>query len=318
MTISKHLPEKSSNETALEESTSSSGEYLANQLRERVSGLVMLIAGGSGPMPCGSLATLTPDGSYSRILSASSPSREESRSRTSSVRWPDWGIALGGELGALPTWERRTDEQESSSLGVGQPTPRSQDAKHAGVTDFKLSRQHGMDLLHVRVGRETHPTQGELWASPRASDGEKGGPNQRGSKGDQMLPSQVQNWPTPSATDHKGSSTVGRAAGQLSEATETGMWATPTISAGSGGPGNSGTDGVLNLRPQVQGLSLNSRWTLQLVGLPADWMDYPNDHIRIAASRPKYSGPRDLGQDSTSTKNPGRSPRARKPTESTG
>lgn len=34
------------------------------------------------------------------------------------------------------------------------------------------------------------------WPSPRGSDGEKGGPNQRGSKGDQMLPSAVM-WPTP-------------------------------------------------------------------------------------------------------------------------
>lgn len=43
-----------------------------------------------------------------------------------------------------------------------------------------------------------------LWSSPRASDGEKGGPNMRGSKYDQMLPSQAVsmvegNWPTPNA-----------------------------------------------------------------------------------------------------------------------
>lgn len=34
------------------------------------------------------------------------------------------------------------------------------------------------------------------WASPRATDGEKGGPNQRGSKGDAMLPSMA-SWATP-------------------------------------------------------------------------------------------------------------------------
>lgn len=49
---------------------------------------------------------------------------------------------------------------------------------------------------------------GSLWSSPRASDGEKGGPNMRGSKGDQMLPSQVVSmvegqWPTPTARDYR-------------------------------------------------------------------------------------------------------------------
>lgn len=38
------------------------------------------------------------------------------------------------------------------------------------------------------------------WATPRAGDGEKGGPNQAGSKGDLMLPSMAAQWPTPSAS----------------------------------------------------------------------------------------------------------------------
>jgi hypothetical protein len=42
-----------------------------------------------------------------------------------------------------------------------------------------------------------------LWASPRASDGEKGGPNQRGSKGDLALPSQAAQWPTPTVHDYR-------------------------------------------------------------------------------------------------------------------
>jgi hypothetical protein len=37
------------------------------------------------------------------------------------------------------------------------------------------------------------------WITPKASDGKNGGPNQRGSKGDLMLPSMVAQWPTPSA-----------------------------------------------------------------------------------------------------------------------
>ena len=46
-----------------------------------------------------------------------------------------------------------------------------------------------------------------LLPTPRALDGEKSGPNQRGSKGDLALPSAVvQLLPTPTATDAKGSS----------------------------------------------------------------------------------------------------------------
>lgn len=43
------------------------------------------------------------------------------------------------------------------------------------------------------------------WPTARASDGEKGGPNQRGSKGDMMLPSAAHlvRWPTATARDWK-------------------------------------------------------------------------------------------------------------------
>lgn len=51
------------------------------------------------------------------------------------------------------------------------------------------------------VGMES---QAKYWSSPRATDGINGGPNQRGSKGDLMLPSMAAQWPTPAARDHKG------------------------------------------------------------------------------------------------------------------
>lgn len=44
------------------------------------------------------------------------------------------------------------------------------------------------------VGQSTH------WMTPRATDGAKGGPNQRGSKGDVMLSSASSMWPTPDAS----------------------------------------------------------------------------------------------------------------------
>ena len=43
--------------------------------------------------------------------------------------------------------------------------------------------------------------QSENWSAPRASDCEKGGPNMRGSKGDQPLPSQTAQWSVPRTSD---------------------------------------------------------------------------------------------------------------------
>ncbi len=53
-----------------------------------------------------------------------------------------------------------------------------------------------------------------LLPTPRATDGTKGGPNQRGSKGDLMLPSAVTALlPTPAARDSKGTDLPSRTGG---------------------------------------------------------------------------------------------------------
>jgi hypothetical protein len=65
----------------------------------------------------------------------------------------------------------------------------------------------GNTLYHggkkVQLGLEH---QAKDWSAPKASDGEKGGPNQRGSKGDIPLPGQAANWPGPATRDYRGSS----------------------------------------------------------------------------------------------------------------
>jgi hypothetical protein len=61
----------------------------------------------------------------------------------------------------------------------------------------------GVTAAPTRSGDDQEMT---LLPTPRATDGTKGGPNQRGSSGDLMLPSAVMLLPTPMATDYKGSS----------------------------------------------------------------------------------------------------------------
>lgn len=74
---------------------------------------------------------------------------------------------------------------------------------------------------------------GALLPTPRATDGTKGGPNQRGSSGDLMLPSAVNLLPTPRAVDASGVRGVtpnrsdesnGRAGETLSDVGMDGRW----------------------------------------------------------------------------------------------
>lgn len=73
------------------------------------------------------------------------------------------------------------------------PTPTVSDTNGAGA--------HGDGGLDLRTAVSLLPT-------PRASDGEKGGPNQRGSSGDLMLPSAVALLPTPAVNDMGEGKTV--------------------------------------------------------------------------------------------------------------
>ena len=138
--------------------------------------------------------------------------------------FPTSGMTRNGVAYALPTWEPATDVSASSSLlltpvasegekatfqqGSAQrsltgqpfltnqirdvydlntrmlPTPTSSDTNVAG--------KHGDGGLDLRTAVSLLPT-------PKASDGEKGGPNQRGSSGDWPLPAIAHLLPTPVA-----------------------------------------------------------------------------------------------------------------------
>jgi hypothetical protein len=93
------------------------------------------------------------------------------------------------------TWERPTSEPASSSW----PTPTA--SRVGQRTDTRCSGDgrstpNKLGWAVAEFSESARPT-------PRASDGAKGGPNQRGSKGDLMLPSAAVQWPTPSARDWK-------------------------------------------------------------------------------------------------------------------
>lgn len=126
-----------------------------------------------------------------------------------------------------------------------------------------------------------------IWPSPRATDGEKGGPNQRGSKGDLMLPSAVRQWLTPTNCS-TGAGHQGREGGlNLQTAV---AWATPTSLDWRSTQASEATH-AKNSRPLSEqvgqqdleshntngkpraSLRLNPAWVSQLQGYPDGWLD---------------------------------------------
>jgi hypothetical protein len=112
-----------------------------------------------------------------------------------SETWPTSGMTRSGAVYPLPPWVPLTSDSEcSSSPTTLLPTPTASDRFGTGV--------HGEGGPDLR-------TTISLLPRPRATDGSKGGPNQRGSSGDLMLPSAVAKLlPTPQAHDGRPSSPV--------------------------------------------------------------------------------------------------------------
>lgn len=91
------------------------------------------------------------------------------------------------------------------------------------------------------------PGQAAAWATPRATEGEKGGPNGRDGSGSAHLASQAATWPTPVANDGKGPQPVERPEGDDSLSTR-----------------------VSRTKP---GLVLNPVFVEALMGWPLGWTD---------------------------------------------
>ena len=109
-------------------------------------------------------------------------------SESYSATRPSSGMTRNGVAYELPTPALHTDDTGFSFL----PTPRASRGASGTETIYML----GGELSNE------NRTQGQvLMPTPLASDGEKGGPNQRGAKGDLRLSSAVHLMPTPAAND---------------------------------------------------------------------------------------------------------------------
>ena len=268
--------------------TASSVAHRARVLVSLVNDLAQQTNDSAGPRPYVLLAKLTPDGSYGRTLAGSLALNRVGLPLPYSGRWPKWGIASGGDIGALPMLELRINGKEFSS-SEGWPTPRAyshgDDTSAPGLTALDVVARglypDNERYWQTPAADSFRPCGGDRkdemgldqqarmqWPSPRATDGTKGGPNQHGSKGDLMLSSAVTQWPTPQAHDaHTGNpARVGR---------------------NNGGGNRNLNDEVVSGAGQ-----LNPSWVSLLMGLPAEWTnpDVPNDALALWPGWPARPG----------------------------
>ena len=184
----------------------------------------------------------------------------------SSLTLPKWGSMRDGVLS-----ERMTSALRTAGKDCGLwPTPTA--SEHTGPGH---AAQGGMNLRtavamwptptvcgnYNRKGLSANSGDGlatsvKTWPTPLATDGSKGGPNQKGGKGDLRLASAVhqvsRNWPTPVASMSKGSSPV--ALTRKSGADRSGDRLDHAVMASDGG-------------------QLNPTWVEWLMGWPLGWTD---------------------------------------------
>lgn len=157
------------------------------------------------------------------------------------------------------------------------PTPTRRDYK-----DTEIRREpHRPDDVDT-LARALTDVPAALLPTSRATDGTKGGPNQRGSSGDLMLPSAVQLLPTTTAADSKSSGAAGYTTGHdgttLTDATvrQPERW-------GEYGPAIRRWESLT--RPAPEPTKLNTKGNPKLsdefdewfMGLPAGWIaDVPD------------------------------------------
>lgn len=276
MTSTQTLARHDSPPMESDESTSSWVDRHARALVWLVNDLARQTPDSAGPKPLESSEKSGQDMWYTRIRPVWRVHQAVLFSTPLQKKWPKWGIRSGGAHGALPMLERPIGGNESLS-SAGWPTPEAgvygtadvprllarrervkaekKNGNGFGLTlgqkiavmnwptpraySFQDSHLPGLTTLDIRV-RGLYPDADRYWPSLRATDGSSSGPNQRGSKGDLMLPSAVQLWPTPAAADstggkiRKGMGPTGqmpdgsKATVSLNQAVSQ-LWPTPTV-----------------------------------------------------------------------------------------
>lgn len=181
--------------------------------------------------------------------------------------------------------------RQADGLGPAEPGRRGGAPADADGTGRVGSGLPGADLRGVNRPAAGRDDREPLLPTPRATDGVKGGPNQRGSSGDLMLPSVVSKLlPTPKANDARGTRTSVRAKSEygsgptLTDA----VWLLPTPTAARYGNNQSPSPGAA-VRPSLDSLAadLAVDWGVYAPAIRQheQWLGRPAPHPTITGSR---------------------------------
>ena len=155
-------------------------------------------AGGHGPTLADEVEHLLP-----------TPAVNDMGARYTPQQWDEWT----GRMKALHgngNGHGRSLEIEAKRL---LPTPTTKDAASSGgSTPANVTLTDA--VVRTNLGQQPNPRHERLLPTPRATDGTNGGPNQRGSSGDLMLPSAVQadRWGDYAAAVHRWETLTGQPA----------------------------------------------------------------------------------------------------------
>jgi hypothetical protein len=235
---------------------------------------------------CGSYA---PQSQSLRTCQGSLLLMEDDSSTEFLATFPRAGMIVNGKLYRLSTSAHRTYGSESG-LSAPWQTP---------VADDSVDRTEGK--FNSR-GEPKLSAQVLMWPTPRASDGEQGGPNQRDSQGNYALPGAVHHYhyPTPTANPelpNKNSNSKGPK--NLLEIAKTGwrpgqIWPTPTTVTDSGGAalckwGGSGSREKMKsmTTPEELNGSLNPEFVEYLMGYPIGWSSLKASVMPLSLKSPR-------------------------------
>lgn len=149
--------------------------------------------------------TTSPACGENTSTSPSTSSSQDSPARTSALRdavkaWKDSEVDFSSRYLGLSTKSNRRSSSWKTSRQLG-PAEVNEWSKNWPVAGMTVD---GILFPLSTWARRIKEKDGFCWPTIRASDGEKGGPNQRFSAGGMTLPAAARMWPTPNARDWKG------------------------------------------------------------------------------------------------------------------
>lgn len=248
----------------------SPGRARVSRSRSRAKEPVLLMHGTYGPTFSESSV---PDGPLSSWESRLRLRLAKVGSSECDLTWKVSGTTAEGLLSRLVPSTPRTVEIDSGLLLEAGYWVTCTTRDHKDTPGMSLKGPDGRDRTD-QLPRQVAATLAAYWSTPRASDGEKGGPNQAFGAGGQPLPARAFHtamWPSPTLpsggqTWPEGTTLEGRRPdGKKSQVTlnnvVTGLWPTTTAQDASRGTGT--------VRPHDTGIPLPQRIGLALDGSSA-------------------------------------------------